>query len=106
MQFPAVNASLPKRLGYFPFWRGEERFLDAMEPIYAAASPLGLDVVLGERRSGPRQIFDTAKTQTTEEVLIYRTSLIDHDAHLIMETLQGNWVKVCEARACLDPSAR
>ena len=39
--------------------------------------------------SGPRQIFDTAKTQTTEEVLIHRTSLIDHQDHLIMETLQG-----------------
>jgi len=38
--------------------------------------------------SGSRQIFDTAKTQTTEEVLIHRTSLLDHDAHLIMETLK------------------
>ncbi len=52
VQFPAVNASLPKRLGHFPFWRGEERFLDAIEPIYAAASPLGLDVFLGEGRAG------------------------------------------------------
>jgi len=52
VQFPAVNTSLPKRLGYFPFWRGEKRFLDAIEPIYAAASPLGFDVVLGEHRRG------------------------------------------------------
>lgn len=50
VQLPAVTASLPKRLGHFPFWRGEERFLDAMKPIYASASPLGLDVFLGERR--------------------------------------------------------
>jgi hypothetical protein len=47
-----MPASLPKRLGHFPFWRGEERFLAALEPIYAAASPVGLDVVLGEQRRG------------------------------------------------------
>ncbi len=52
VQFPAVNASLPKQLGHFPFWRGEERFLEAMEPMYAAASPLGLEVILGERTTG------------------------------------------------------
>ena len=52
VQIPAMPASLPKRLGHFPFWRGEERFLDALEPIYAAASPLGLDVVLGEQCRG------------------------------------------------------
>jgi len=52
VQLPPVTASLPKRLGHFPFWRGEERFLDAIEPIYAAASPLGMDVFLGERRAG------------------------------------------------------
>ncbi len=52
VQLPPVTALLPKRLGHFPFWRGEERFLDAIEPIYAAASPLGLDVFLGEHRAG------------------------------------------------------
>jgi uncharacterized Zn finger protein len=52
VQVPAMPASLPKRLGHFPFWRGEERFLAALEPIYAAASPVGLDVVLGEQRRG------------------------------------------------------
>ncbi|MGH7230624.1 MAG: SWIM zinc finger family protein [Nitrospiraceae bacterium] len=45
---PPVPASLPKRLGPFPFWRGEDRFLDTLERIYASASPLGLRVVLGE----------------------------------------------------------
>jgi uncharacterized Zn finger protein len=46
---PTVSAVLPKRLGSFPFWRGKERFLDAMEWIYRQASPLGLNVFLGEK---------------------------------------------------------
>jgi uncharacterized Zn finger protein len=49
VQTPPVSAALPKRLGSFPFWRGEERFLDALEPIYRQASQRGLDVFLGER---------------------------------------------------------
>ena len=31
---PPVPAALAKRLGNFPFWRGEERFLDAITPVY------------------------------------------------------------------------
>jgi uncharacterized Zn finger protein len=46
---PLIPAALPKRLGNFPFWRGEERFLDAIEPIYVQASPLGMNVFLGEK---------------------------------------------------------
>jgi len=46
---PLVPAALPKRLGNFPFWRGEERFLDAIEPIYIQASQLGINVFLGEK---------------------------------------------------------
>ena len=53
VQLPPVAAALVKRLGNFPFWRGEERFLESVELIYAAASPLGMDVFLGERRAGP-----------------------------------------------------
>jgi len=41
---PPVNAALPKRLGNFPFWRGEENFSDAMNSIYSRASLHGLDV--------------------------------------------------------------
>ncbi|MDB5313581.1 MAG: family helicase [Gemmataceae bacterium] len=44
---PPVAAALPKRLGPVPFWRGTERFLDAMEPIYRAASQTGVNVALG-----------------------------------------------------------
>jgi uncharacterized Zn finger protein len=46
IEIPPVAATLPKRLGSFPFWRGTEPFLKALEPIYAAAAPRGLDAVL------------------------------------------------------------
>ena len=51
VRLPPVSAALPKRLGNFPFWRGSERFLDAIEPVYENASPRGLDVFLGESES-------------------------------------------------------
>jgi uncharacterized Zn finger protein len=44
---PPVAAALPRRLGGFPFWRGTEPFLKAIEPIYTAAAQRGLDAVLG-----------------------------------------------------------
>jgi uncharacterized Zn finger protein len=50
VQVPPVFAGLPKRLGNFPFWRGEERLLDALEPIYRQAGQAGLDAYLGETR--------------------------------------------------------
>jgi uncharacterized Zn finger protein len=51
VRIPTISAALPKRLGSFPFWRGNERFLDVMESIYAKASPVGLKVFLGEQIS-------------------------------------------------------
>jgi uncharacterized Zn finger protein len=47
VSLPPSPAALPKRLGNFPFWRGTERFLEALEPAYAQASARGLDVFLG-----------------------------------------------------------
>ena len=44
----AVSAALVKWLGNFPLWRAEEGLLQALEPLYAAAAPVGLKVVLGE----------------------------------------------------------
>jgi uncharacterized Zn finger protein len=38
IQKPLINAALPKRLGNFPFWRGNDPFLKTMETIYANAS--------------------------------------------------------------------
>jgi hypothetical protein len=37
---------LPKRLGNFPFWRGNSMLIDTLEPVYAAASIAGLDAFL------------------------------------------------------------
>lgn len=48
VQAPPVQAHLLKRLGNFPFWRGTERFLTVLEPIYSIASPLGISASLGE----------------------------------------------------------
>lgn len=48
VRIPPLPAALPKRLGSFPFWRGRERFLDVMESIYSQASPIGLNLFVGE----------------------------------------------------------
>ena len=48
VQVPSVSAAIARRLGNFPFWRGKERFLDALDPIYARAAAHGLDLCLGE----------------------------------------------------------
>ncbi len=49
VRVPPVRAALPKRLGNFPFWRGKERFLDALEPVYEGSSSLGMEVFLGNQ---------------------------------------------------------
>nr|MBI3659294.1 SWIM zinc finger family protein [Candidatus Acetothermia bacterium] len=49
VRVPPLSAALPKRLGNFPFWRGEERFLEALEPLYAETSSLGLEIFLSWR---------------------------------------------------------
>lgn len=51
VRIPPAPAALCRRLGNFPFWRGAERFLDAIEPIYTQASPHGIEIFLGERDS-------------------------------------------------------
>ena len=48
-EIPAMDAALPKRLGSFPFWRGEDDFIPAMEEIYRTASPEGLDAFVGRK---------------------------------------------------------
>jgi uncharacterized Zn finger protein len=49
VQAPPLSAGWPKRLGAFPFWRGGERFLEALEPVYRQAARQGLATFLGER---------------------------------------------------------
>jgi uncharacterized Zn finger protein len=55
VRIPPVSAPLPKRLGNFPFWRGQIKFLDAMEAIYPRAAESGLDLFLGENPFGSTQ---------------------------------------------------
>ena len=43
---PQEPAPLIRRLGSLPFWRGEESLLDALEPVYAAASTTAMDVLV------------------------------------------------------------
>jgi len=45
---PPVSGAWLRRLGGFPFWRGETRLQDALEPVYEAASARGLRAFLGE----------------------------------------------------------
>ena len=45
---PDIPAALPKQLGNFPFWRGEEDFADVMEKTYQDASRAGMAAFLGE----------------------------------------------------------
>ena len=46
---PPLAAALPKRLGNFPFWRANERLLDALTPIYTSASGRAQSLLLGEK---------------------------------------------------------
>ena len=48
VRVPAVPAAPLKRLGSFPFWRGDDGFLATLEPIYAQASERGMAAFLGE----------------------------------------------------------
>ena len=49
-RIPPIPAALPKRLGKFPFWRGNEDLLELLEEIYKKASPAGMLIFLGERK--------------------------------------------------------
>ena len=52
VRVPPVSAALPRGLGHFPFWRGNQPFLEALAQIYDQASPRGLNLVLGGNESG------------------------------------------------------
>ncbi|MDD2710053.1 MAG: SWIM zinc finger family protein [Verrucomicrobiae bacterium] len=44
---PPLHAALLKRLGSFPFWRADERFLEAVEAVYPGASEKGRKILAG-----------------------------------------------------------
>ncbi len=46
VELPPVPAALLKRLGNFPFWRGQVALLAALEPVYFQASARGLNLFL------------------------------------------------------------
>lgn len=48
IQAPPITAPLLKRLGSFPFWRSDRRFVEAFEPIYERASLQAMKVLVGE----------------------------------------------------------
>jgi uncharacterized Zn finger protein len=48
VEIPRVHAALAKRLGNFPFWRGNADLRDALERVYATASTTGLKAMLEE----------------------------------------------------------
>jgi len=53
VRLPPVSAAILKRLGNFPFWRGAENLVDALDPIYTQASLCGLDVFIGADEMTP-----------------------------------------------------
>lgn len=50
VQPPPVSAAWLRRLGSFPFWRGEVSLRDTLEPIYEKAAQQGLATFLGGSR--------------------------------------------------------
>lgn len=50
VEAPPVSAAWLRRLGPFPFWRGEASLVDTLEPIYARAAQQGLATFLGGGR--------------------------------------------------------
>jgi uncharacterized Zn finger protein len=50
VNLPPVTAALPRRLGSFPFWRGDQPFIEVIEQVYSQSSPRGLEVFVGEQQ--------------------------------------------------------
>ena len=43
-----MHAALPRQLGRFPFWQGEQDLMATLEEIYAAASQQAAGVYLNQ----------------------------------------------------------
>ena len=54
VDIPTIAAAFPKRLGAFPFWRGDQRFLDVLERVYREASNVGIRVLLDDTARGEK----------------------------------------------------
>jgi uncharacterized Zn finger protein len=58
---PSLSAAWLRRLGSFPFWRGETRLQDVLEPVYQNAATRGLEAFLGEQRVTTNNTNNTNK---------------------------------------------
>lgn len=52
---PEIHAALPRQLGRFPFWQGEQDLMSALEKIYAAASQQAAGVYLDQVEPQPEE---------------------------------------------------
>jgi uncharacterized Zn finger protein len=48
VEIPTIPAAILKRLGNFPFWRGNQSIVDALGPLYEKTSGRGLEIYIGE----------------------------------------------------------
>lgn len=49
---PPMKAALLRRIGNFPFWRGDRPLTETLEPFYAKASESGIQIFRGETAGG------------------------------------------------------
>ena len=58
VRIPPMKAAIMKRLGNFPFWRGNRLIQEILEPVYSNASQHGMDIFLCEsERCNSREAF-------------------------------------------------
>ncbi len=55
VEIPGESAPLVRRLGGFPFWRGESPLIESLAPSYQAASARGLDLLVADASSEPAE---------------------------------------------------
>lgn len=55
VSLPEVAAVVPKRLGSFPFWRGQVPLLEVLEPLYLQAAATGLNLFSGLEGPPPQE---------------------------------------------------
>ena len=52
---PEMHAALPKQLGRFPFWQGEQYLTATLEEIYASASQRATGIYLNQAEPQPEE---------------------------------------------------
>ena len=65
VQAPPVSAPLLTRLGSFPFWRSDRRFIEAFEPIYEQASLQAMRLFVGESLKTERPLRHSQDTPSS-----------------------------------------